>query len=509
MTEEKRPSSDADRARGLQQARWQAVLDTIQDAVVGIDNSGSITLFNRTAEAIFGYRPDDVLGRNVSVLMPQPYRSEHDGYLSEYRRTGVPKAIGRIRAVHAQRSSGEIFPIELSVSEARFEDQTVYTAIIRDVSERDRVAAALSASEARNRAIIETAADGIITIDEHGIIDSFNPAATRMLGYAAEEVIGKNVKILMPEPYRSEHDTYLGNYLRTGLRQIIGIGREVVAQRKDGTIFPIHLAVSEVRLADRRLFTGIVHDISEQRRAETKLREMEKAAHQRQRLADVGAITAQIVHDLGNPLAAISMQGQWILRRARRDPAQPIGVVEKAADQIVSRVKYLDGMVREFLEFTREQRLKLTAVDLSPFLREVIDLWRPLATDHGISVVLELPDDIPQIRADEEKLRRVFENLVKNAVEAIGTGPGTLTVRVGRAEGGSVRISVIDTGPGLPQDLDIFRLFETTKPFGTGLGLPIARQILLAHGGGIEVADAVPHGAIFHIELPVGGAGQQ
>src|SRR6187401_593989 len=122
MTEEKRPSSDADRARGLQQARWQAVLDTIQDAVVGIDNSGSITLFNRTAEAIFGYRPDDVLGRNVSVLMPQPYRSEHDGYLSEYRRTGVPKAIGRIRAVHAQRSSGEIFPIELSVSEARFED---------------------------------------------------------------------------------------------------------------------------------------------------------------------------------------------------------------------------------------------------------------------------------------------------------------------------------------------------------------------------------------------------
>jgi two-component system sensor kinase FixL len=382
MTKKQGSDSEAGRALGLQQARWQAVLDTIQDAVVGIDTGGSITLFNRTAESIFGYRVDDVLGRNVSMLMPEPYRSEHDSYLSAYRRTGVRNAIGRIRAVHAQRSNGEIFPIDLSVSEARFEDQTVYTAIIRDVSER-------------------------------------------------------------------------------------------------------HLA-------------------------ETKLREMEKAALERQRLADVGAITAQIVHDLGNPLAAISMQGQWILRRARRDPAQPIGIVEKAADQIVSRVKYLDGMIREFLEFTREQRLKLAAVDLSPFLHEVIDLWRPLATDHGISIFLDLSDAIPQIRADEEKLRRVFENLVKNAVEAMGSGPGTLTIRVGSVEErGNVRISVIDTGPGIPQNLDIFRLFETSKPLGTGLGLPIARQIIMAHGGGIEVADAVPHGAIFHIDLPAGGVGGQ
>lgn len=502
MTQQRGGHSEAGRALGLQLARWQAVLDTVQDAVVGIDTSGCITLFNRTAEAIFGYRADDVLGRNVGMLMPEPYRSEHDGYLAAYHATGVPKAIGRIRAVHAQRRNGEVFPIELSVSEARFEDQIVFTAIIRDVGERDRVAAALSTSEARSRAIIETAVDGIITIDEHGTIDSFNPAATRMLGYAAEEVIGKNVNILMPEPYRSEHDTYLANYLRTGVRQIIGIGREVVAQRKDGTTFPIHLAVSEVLLGDRRLFTGIIHDITERRRAEAQLRELEKAALERQRLADVGAITAQIVHDLGNPLAAISMQGQWILRRARRDPTQPIGVVEKAADQIVSRVKYLDGMVREFLEFTREQHLKLTAVDLSPFLREVVDLWRPLAAEHDIAMVLELPDEIPQIRADEEKLRRVFENLVKNAVEAIGTGPGTLTIRVGMPGGGVVRIAVIDTGPGIPQNLDIFRLFETTKPSGTGLGLPIARQILLAHGGGIEVANAVPHGAVFQVELP-------
>jgi two-component system sensor kinase FixL len=487
---------------GLQLARWQAVLDAVQDAVVGIDAAGRITLFNRMAEAIFGYAADDVVGRNVSMLMPEPYRGEHDGYLEAFHRTGVPKAIGRIRNVHAQRRNGEIFPIELSVSVARFEEQVVYTAIIRDVSQRDRVAAALSASEARNRAIIDTAVDGIVTIDEGGIVDSFNSAASRMFGYTPEEVIGRNVKILMPEPYRSEHDTYLATYLRTGERQIIGIGREVVAQRKDGTTFPVHLAVSEVLLGDRRLFTGIIRDISERRRAEAKLRELEKAALERQRLADVGAITAQIVHDLGNPLAAISMQGQWILRRARRDPGQPIGVVEKAADQIVSRVKYLDGMVREFLEFTREQRLKLTVVDLSRFLGDVVDLWRPLAADQGISVVVELPGETTQVRADEEKLRRVLENLVKNAVEAIGTGPGTLTVRAGRTATGNVRISVIDTGPGIPQNLDIFRLFETTKPFGTGLGLPIARQIILAHGGGIEVAEAVPHGAIFHIELP-------
>jgi two-component system sensor kinase FixL len=499
-----KPRSDAGRTLGLQQARWQAVLDTVQDAVIGIDVEGSITLFNRAAEAMFGYQPEDVLGRNVSMLMPEPYRHEHDGYLSEYRRTGVPKAIGRIRNVHALRRSGEVFPIELSVSEARFEDEVVYTAIIRDVSERERVAAALRTSEARSRGIIDNAVEGIVTIDEHGIINSFNPAAVSMFGYAAGEVIGQNVNILMPEPYRREHDGYIATYLRTGEGKIIGIGREAVAQRKDGTIFPIHLAVSEIPLGNKRLFTGIIHDISERRRAEATLREMEKAALERQRLADIGAITAQIVHDLGNPLAAISMQGQWILRRARRDPAQPIGAIANAADQIVSRVKYLDGMIREFLEFTREQRLNLTVVDLTRFLRDVAEFWRPLAIEHRIGIKLEAPKDIPPVRADEEKLRRVFDNLIKNAIEAIAGGPGTLTLRVARAQRGTVRISVIDDGPGLPKDLDIFRLFETTKPFGTGLGLPIVRQILLAHGGGIEVAQAVPHGAAFHVDLPSG-----
>lgn len=495
--------------RSRLQSRWQAVLDTVQDAVISIDAGGHVTLFNRAAERIFGFSSDEVVGHKVNMLMPSPYSEEHDGYLEAYRRTGSRKAIGRIRDVHARRKSGEIFPIELSVSEAVFEDENVYMAIIRDVSERLRQAEALGAteaaldeSEAKSRAIIDNAVDGIITIDDRSLIDSFNPAASRMFGYTAAEVIGRNVALLMPEPYRHEHDGYVQEYLRSGRRKIIGIGREVTGRRKDGSIFPVYLSVSEVRVGDRQLFTGLVQDLTERRRAEARLREMEKTALERQRLADIGAITSQIVHDLGNPLAGISMQAQLIMRRARRDPNQPLATVAAPAEQIVARIKHLDALVHDFLEFAREQRLKIAPLDLGRFLGEVIEFWRPVAAIQDIALDYSDPPTSIVIAADEEKLRRVFDNLIKNALEAIDAGPGTISLGLDASHPTHVRILVSDTGPGLPQDLDIFRLFETTKPLGTGLGLPIARQIISAHGGGIEVANAQPHGAVFQVDLP-------
>jgi signal transduction histidine kinase len=246
---------------------------------------------------------------------------------------------------------------------------------------------------------------------------------------------------------------------------------------------------------------GVGVDITEREQAEAKLRELQRLAHQRERLADIGAITAQIVHDLGNPLAGVSMQAQLILRRAQRDEAQPVSTILKPMEHIVAEVHRLDALIKEFLDFSREQRLDLKSVDLQRFLPSVVDLWEPLASARGIDLTLEISDEIPTIMADEEKLHRVFENLIKNAVEAIDQGPGRVKLHAAALGSEQVRISVEDTGPGIPQELEVFRLFETTKLHGSGLGLPIVRQIVLAHGGGIGFARLEPHGTVFSIEL--------
>lgn len=247
----------------LDEARWLGVLDSVQDAIISIDIDGRVTLFNKAAQRIFGYDAEEVLGRNVRMLMPSPYRDEHDGYLEAYRTSRSPKAIGKIRDVQGQRKNGQSFPVELSVSEARVDDDVIYTAIVRDVSERAAAESALRDGEAKIRAIVDTAVDAIITIDEAGTIESFNRGAERLFGYETVEVLGHNVRMLMPPPYSNEHDRYLADYARTGMARVIGSGRAVLARHKSGQAFPAHLTVSEVHLEHRRVFTGFVRDLSQ------------------------------------------------------------------------------------------------------------------------------------------------------------------------------------------------------------------------------------------------------
>ena len=385
--------SKALRTLQLSETRWQAVLDTAQDAIISIDRTGHITLFNRSAERIFGYRAEEVLGQDVTVLMPPPYSEEHSRYLRDYRRTGVPKAIGRVREVYARRKNGEVFPIELSVSEARLGRQLVYSAIIRDVTERRR------------------AEENLRTTNE-----------------------------------------------------------------------------------------SLQREITQRIRTEAELLEARHLAQQRERLADIGAITARIVHDLGNPLAAVSMQAQLILRRAER--GEPIANVLSPGKRILSATQRLDALVREFMDFAREQRLDLKAVHLPGLLKEITELWEPVAAHREITLILKVEDNVRSIPADGEKLRRVMDNLVKNAVEAVDHGPGRVRIQVSVPIPERVRISVEDTGPGIAKHVQVFRLFETTKPQGSGLGLAVARQIVMAHGGGISFAPVEPHGTVFHVELP-------
>lgn len=362
----------------------------------------------------------------------------------------------------------------------------------------------LELNEARWQSVLDTARDAIISIDRRGRVTLFNQAAEATFGYQAEEVLGHNVSMLMPAPYAGQHDQYLHNYHTTGRPQAIGRVREVEARRKSGEVFPIELSVSEARVGRHLLYTAIIRDVSERVQAQVRLSELQQLAQQRERLADIGAVTAKIVHDLGNPLAGLSMQAQLILRRVRRGEIGPSAAVEEPTQRILSTINRLDELVKEFMAFSREQRLDLGDVVLPALLEEIVGLWRPVAAARQIEVVLEREGG-EVIRADESQLKRVFDNLVKNALEAIDCGPGRVEIAVSSPSAPFVRISVADTGPGFPENMEGFRLFETTKANGTGLGLAVAKQIVMAHGGGIRFARLSPHGTQFQIDLPRSG----
>lgn len=365
------------------------------------------------------------------------------------------------------------------------------------------LSAALAESEARVRAVLATAVDGIITCDELGVIDEFNPAAERIFGYRAEEVIGRHVAVLGPQQPQEQH--HIGTFPNLSPNGVPVGHQEVVGARKDGSLVPLEISVSEVAIGEKRWFTGFVRDITQRKEADAALRELQRLSQQRERLADVGAITAKILHDLANPLAGVSMQAQLILRRAARDPQQPVSGVLHPAAQILSEVQRLDALIGELKDFARDQRLELRPLALNAFLQECIDGWRPLARLRNIGIHLDAPDDLPELRADRVKLRRVFDNLLKNAIEAMDQGPGIIRVRGEVIDGAKVRVAVEDTGPGIPDSVQPFRLFDTTKPYGTGLGLAIAKQIVQAHGGTIEYAPVQPRGAAFLLELAQGG----
>lgn len=358
-------------------------------------------------------------------------------------------------------------------------------------------------SEARAHAVLDTTASAIISIDTAGRIATFNQAAERMFGYAAAAVIGQNVKLLMPAPYHEEHDDYLRRYLETGVPRIIGIGREVTGRRKDGTTFPIDLAVTDTVLHGDHLFTGVIRDLTREKEAEAREQRLVKQALQNERLIDIGAMTARIAHDLGNPLAGLSMTAQRILRLMARTPTAPLASIREAVNAIVATTAQLDTLITGFKDFAREQRLDLQEIRLPTFLLEIAVLWEAEAAARNITLTVEAPPDVPPIRADAAKLRRVFDNLVRNALEALVQGPGVVRIATTIPTSEKVRVVVEDTGPGIPEGLDVFALFETTKTAGTGLGLAICKQIVVAHGGGITFAPRTPTGTVFYVDLPL------
>jgi PAS domain S-box-containing protein len=383
---------------------------------------------------------------------------------------------------------------------------------------------ALRDSEARAHAILATAVDAVIVIDERGIIETFNPGAERMFGFTSAEAIGRNVNLLMPEPYRSEHDVYIANYLRTGQQRIIGIGREVAGQRKDGSTFPAELAVSEAFLGDRRVFVGIVRDVSERKQAERALQESNRhlertlAALQARgeevratsqqlwhaaKLATLGELAASIAHELNNPLAIVSLRVESLLTQIAADDPR-----RHALQVIEQEVERMGNLVANLLQFSRRGQHQVSTVDVRDELAKTLELVHYHLRHHRVEVVQEIAKELPMIHADRQQLRQVFLNLLTNASDAMPEG-GQLTIRVkpDEMEGGrhAVVVEFADTGVGISKE----HLARVTEPFfttkeegkGTGLGLAICRRIMQEHRGSLYIASEVGKGTVVRLAL--------
>jgi PAS domain S-box-containing protein len=472
--------------------RLDGIINTTVDGIIVIDAVGRIEAFNRGAERLFGYPQSEVLGRNVSMLMPFPYHEEHTSYLTRFLATGDAGIIGKGREVTGRRRDGTLFPLHLSVGEMTVGGQRKFTGMLHDLTERVRLEGQLGSSEARWRAIIDSAVDGIIVIDAHGRVETFNPAAERLFGYSAEEVLGRNVDMLMPSPYREEHDSYLARYLATGRAKIIGIGREVPGLRKDGTTFPLHLSVGQITMHDERKFTGILHDLSGRVEIEGQLRE--QAA-----LAKLGEMAAVIAHEVKNPLAGIRGAIQVLGDQLSGD-----GKKAQVLKEIVSRIDALDQMMKDLLLFARPPKPRHAPTDLVPLVTTTAHL---LSEDPALKEVdVEVEGSAPTISADPDMLRIVFQNLLINGAHAMH-GKGRIRVAIGAVDS-RCQIAFIDSGPGIPTEIreKIFTPFFTTKTRGSGLGLPTAKRLIEAHNGQIAIDCPPAGGTAVVIRLPISAA---
>ena len=472
--------------------RLDAVFRTSVDGIIVIDTGGLIESFNPGAEHMFGYPESEVLGRNVSMLMPSPDHDRHDSYLQRYLASGDPKIIGIGREVAGRRRDGSTFPLHLSVGEMTLGGARKFTGMLHDLSRRASLEAQLRASDAKWQAVIESAVDGIIVIDEHGRVEALNPAAVRLFDYPETEVIGRNVSMLMPSPFREEHDRYLSRYLATGDAKIIGIGREVTGRKRDGSTFPLHLSVGEVTIAGARRFTGILHDLSSRVQMEERLREQNA-------LARLGEMASVLAHEIKNPLAGIRGVVQIISRRMT-----PGSTDQTMMNEIVSRIDALDGMMKDLLVFARPPQPKLHSLDVFPLVQLTAALIRQ--GDEMRDLDVQVTGAAPPIRGDAEMLKMVFQNLLINGAHAT-KGKGTIRVDVSVIED-ACSIVFSDNGPGIPADVraKIFTPFFTTKSRGTGLGLPTAKRFVEAHNGHISVECPASGGTAVHVRLPLTAA---
>jgi two-component system, LuxR family, sensor kinase FixL len=361
------------------------------------------------------------------------------------------------------------------------------------------------AREAHLQSILDTVPEAMIVIDERGIMRSFSSAAERLFGYRADEALEQNVKILMPTPYRENHDGYLQRYMHTGERHIIGIGRVVVGRRKDGSTFPMELAVGEMNSGNRRFFTGFIRDLTERQKTEARLQELQSELVHISRLTAMGEMASTLAHELNQPLSAISnyLKGSRNLLEGRSDENST--TIRNALDRAADQAMRAGQIIRRLRDFVSRGETERRAESISKLVEEASALALVGVKDRGIHVQFKFDPSVDLVLADRVQIQQVLLNLIRNAMDAMETShERDLRIAITPIDKGYIRISVIDTGSGIAPEVakQLFQPFVTTKRDGMGVGLSISRTIVEAHAGQIWVEQNPSGGTIFHFTLP-------
>ena len=470
--------------------------------VCGLD--GQITHWGGGLVRLYGFTAEEALGRKSHDLLKARFPLPLEEINDELMRVGRWEG----ELVHTHKDGRRL--VVWSYWALRHDQHGGGDTLVKlnlDVTEERRSQAMLEEREARLRSVLETAPDAIITIDERGIMQSFSNAAEKLFGYDAGEVIGRNVKMLMPQPYRGEHDGYLARYRRTGEKHIIGIGRKVEAQRKDGTTFPIELAVGEVGKAGKgRIFTGFIRDLSAREKMEQDLR-------QAQKMEAVGQLTGGLAHDFNNLLTAIS--GNLEMLEPRLADSDDRELLKEAQDATELGAK----LAQRLLAFGRRTPMRPQPLDLNTVATDLAELLRRTL---GEAIVFEtaLEPNLPLTMTDSGQIENVLLNLAINARDAMPEG-GRLIVETRRVEldaayaaahsevtpGQYVMLAVTDTGTGMTEEVQrrAFEPFYTTKGpgAGSGLGLSMVHGFVKQSGGHVQIDSELGRGTTIRIYLPV------
>ncbi len=361
-----------------------------------------------------------------------------------------------------------------------------------------------AAREAHLKSILETVPDAMIVIDEHGIMRDFSSAAERLFGYAAYDVLGRNVNMLMPSPYREQHDRYIERYLTTGERRIIGIGRVVVGERRDGSTFPMELAVGEMRSGDQRFFTGFIRDLTERQQTEARLQELQSELVHVSRLTAMGEMASTLAHELNQPLSAVANYMKGARRLLQDSPDEQTAMLREAMDGAADQALRAGQIVRRLRDFMARGESERRIENVIKLIEEACALALVGARDEGVRVRFNFDRSAKLALADKIQIQQVLLNLIRNGIEAMqDSARRDLTISTKREDGDMVKISVSDTGSGIAPELagQLFQPFVTTKKHGMGVGLSISRTIVEAHGGKIWIESNPAGGTIFSFTL--------